>query len=90
MGPHSWVKTILRCARHNEQTGEICLHIEHNVQGPLRCRPSGGGGGGVSVITACGCGNGLTVSELQRRVVALLRRGGVSEWIRHGAVIVDC
>ncbi len=90
MGPHNWVKTIVRCARHNEETGPICLHVEREVEGPLRCRPGGGGGGGgVTTVTACPCGNGISVADLQRRVAEALRHG-IGQWVRRGAVVIDC
>lgn len=87
MGPHNWVRTVLRCVRHGMETGELCLYVAQEVQGPLRCVPPGGGGG-VSVVS-CGCGDGLSVSDLQRRVMDALR-GGVGQWVRRGAVVVDC
>lgn len=90
MGPHNWVSTVVRCQRHGNETGTFCLYVPQEVQGPLRCTPpGGGGGGGASSVVACPCGTGLTVADLQRRVMDALRRG-VGQWVKRGAVVVDC
>ena len=90
MGPHNWVSTVVRCARHGQETGTICLYVPQEVQGLLRCAPpGGGGGGGAGSVVACPCGTGLTVVDLQRRVMDALR-SGVGQWVRRGAVVVDC
>lgn len=88
MGPHNWVRTVLRCARHDRETGELCLYVPQEVQGPLRCNPPGGGGGGVNVVS-CDCGDGMSVPDLQRRVMDALR-SGIGQWVRRGAVVIDC
>lgn len=89
MGPHNWVSTILRCARHGTETDKLCLYVPQEVQGQLRCAPTAGGGGSNNVV-ACHCGTGLTVPDLQRRVMDALRRGGIGQWINRGAVVIDC
>lgn len=88
MGPHNWVSTILRCKTHGTESGRICLHVPQEVQRPLRCTPPPGGGG-VSNVVACACGNGMSVSELQRRVMDALR-GGIGQWVQRRAVVIDC
>ena len=91
MGPHNWVSTVVRCARHGNETGTFCLYVPQEVQGPLRCTPpgGGGGGGGASSVVACPCGTDLTVADLQRRVMDALRRG-VDQWVKRGTVVIDC
>jgi hypothetical protein len=91
MGPHNYVKTIVRCRSHRCQSPEFCLRVDVEVSKPLRCPPGGGGGSGGSTLGGlgpCPCGQRLDIKELQRRVQELLHRGR-GEWIHAGAVIVD-
>lgn len=87
MAPHNWVRTVPRCRRHGSETGELCLYVPQEVQVQLRCTPGGGGGGPNTVI--CGCGDGMSIPDLQRRVMDALR-GGIGQWVRRGAVVIDC
>lgn len=89
MGPHNWVWTVLHCARHWTEAARFCLYVEREVPGPLRCQPSAGGGGGSMTVTACPCGNSISVPDLQARVAEALRHG-IGQWIRRGAVVIDC
>jgi hypothetical protein len=91
VGPHNFVKTIVRCATHRCTYAVFCLRVEREVPEPLRCSPGGGGGGGTTLgsLAPCTCTR-VNVADLQRRVNDLLRRGGLGEWIRQGAVVVDC
>jgi hypothetical protein len=91
VGPHNWVRTILRCARHNTEAAPICLYVEREVPRELRCNPGGGGGGGggVPTVAACPCGNSISVPDLQRRVAEALRHG-TGQWMRRKAVVIDC
>lgn len=89
MGRHNWVTTILRCARHNRDS-TLCVRVELEVPGPLRCQPGGGGGGGSGgVLSPCPCGGGITPGDLQRRVSdAMLKALG--RWLKQGAVVIEC
>lgn len=91
MGPHNWVLTIIRCSRHRKDYPAICVRVEREVPGPLRCTPGGGsagGGGGGASQTDCPCSGRFDTSDLGRRVADALRRGA-GEWIRRGAVVVE-
>lgn len=89
MGPHNWVKTVIRCTRHRKDCPAICVRVECEVPGPLRCSPGGGqvGAGPVGPMD-CPCGGSFDTSDLSRRVADALRRG-LGEWLRRGAVVIE-
>lgn len=90
MGPHNWVTTIIRCARHRRDCASICVRVDREVPGELRCSPSGGSVGGVGGVSHldCPCGGRFDTEDLGRRVADALRRG-LGEWIRRGAVVIE-
>ena len=90
VGPHNWVLTIIRCGRHRKDCPAICVRVEREVPGPLRCTPGGGsvGGGGGASQSDCPCSGRFDASDLGRRVADALRRGS-GGWIRRGAVVIE-
>lgn len=91
MGPHNFVKTIVRCRSHRCESNEFCLRVDTEVPPPIRCAPGGGGGSGSPTLGGmgpCPCAARVEIHDLQQRVMDLLRRGR-GEWIRLGAVIVE-
>jgi hypothetical protein len=69
-----------------------CVRVERGVPERLRCIPRGGGGGvsgGEVICPACGKSCGMSTTGLERRVADALH-GSVDDWIRRGAVVIDC
>lgn len=84
------VKVELHC-RCGESKG-WCVKTSRSVPVPLRCNPAptfSGSGATRSIVCSCGhrCFDGP--EELEQAVEALTERGW-GEWIRRGAVIVEC
>jgi hypothetical protein len=90
MGPDNWVTTVIRSDRHNRECPAICVRVDREVPLPLHCSPGGGNVGGETVSASdCPCGGRFDTGDLGRRVADALRRG-LGEWIRRGAVVIDC
>jgi hypothetical protein len=89
MGPHNYVSTEVRCRTHGK-SAQLCVPVDTEVPLPLRC-PPGGGSGGVTLgsLGPCSCISEIENSELVRRVRDALR-GGIGEWIRNKAVVIEC
>lgn len=68
----------------------MCVRVEAEVPGPLRCAPGGGsiGGGGAGDVPDCPCGGRFDIADIARRVADALRRGR-GEWVRRGAVVIE-
>jgi len=90
VGPHRWVTTIIRCARHQRDCATICVRVDREVPGPLRCSPGGGsvGGGGSVSSLDCPCCGRFDTADLARRVADAMRRG-LGDWIRRRAVVIE-
>jgi hypothetical protein len=87
MGPHNWVKTIVRCSRHNRELPPLCVRVEREVPEPLRCSP-GGGSATASGAARPDCPCGGRLDDLSRRVTDAMR-GGLGQWVRRGSVVVE-
>lgn len=92
MGPHNWVTTTIRCARHHRDCATICVRVDREVPDPLRCSPGGGtvggAGGGATSPLDCPCGGRFDTADLTRRVAEAMRRG-LGEWVRRRAVVIE-
>ena len=86
----NWVTTIIHCVRHNRDCPAICVRVDREVPGPLRCSPSGGSVGAAGPVGGldCPCNGRFDTSDLSRRVADALRRG-LGEWIRRGGVVIE-
>lgn len=92
VGPDNWVTTVVHCVRHNRDCPPICVRVDREVPEPLRCSPGGGSvgsGTGGATVADCPCGGRFDTSDLGQRVADLLRRG-LGQWVRRGAVVLDC
>lgn len=87
--PQNLVKTQLRCSGR-QQTVIVCVPVSRGVPEPLRCIPGGAAGrnGGPSLCEDCT----RLLSDPPRLTEAVndLARHGWEEWIRQGAVIIEC
>jgi hypothetical protein len=89
VGPHNYVKAVVRCRDHRSSSATICLRVEREVPEPLRCSPGGGGGGTtLGGFGPCPCTQSLTITELMRLVNEAMRRG-LGQWIKLGAVVIE-
>lgn len=89
MGPRNWVTTVVHCARHRRDAATICVRVDREVPEPLRCSPSGDSNGPAPSGPDCACGGRYDAADVARRVAELARRGGLGEWIRRRAVVVE-
>jgi hypothetical protein len=89
MGPHNYVSAVVRCRTHGK-SAPLCVPVDREVPQPLRCSPRGRGGGlTLGSLGPCPCISGIENSELMQRVNDALR-GGIGEWIRNKAVVIEC
>jgi hypothetical protein len=84
----TWVNTILRCRLHGRESS-FCVHVDREVPKPIRRQPQGGGSGGGGTLTGCTCSSGLTGADLARMVTDAVRRGW-GQWVKLGAVVLEC
>ncbi len=89
MPPFNFVSVRIHC--RCSEIASWCVRIDRNVPEPLRCTPRGGGGGGATAVLCPRCGQRCfdSPADLEAATNAATRSGW-GEWIREGAVVLEC